>query len=286
MSPPKRVLFIGNRHQVLQAVVEHPALELVTVLAARGSVERFTLLNDLDLSPNLFDDTDKKRIFESIQKAKFDILVSNGCPFLLPVSSLRKQHQLFLNVHPSLLPLNRGRHPANGALLNNDKEAGSTLHFMDDKADTGRIIHQAGFSLTDDLDLGLLYHLLFKMEARVFTEGIDLLAGHDWKYEGHAQAGRSTYYTRDEPDRLIDHEGMSTEEILRRIRAFGHVGQGCRLSLADRTLLLFDADSVDSSILQNEFQSEKPGSIVLEYDQKLLIRTTDGLIRIKRFILE
>lgn len=279
----KRVLFIGNRHQVLQAIIDHPQLDLVRIMATSDSKQRFENAQSTSLSPLWFEESDKSEIIDAIDGSNFDVLVSNGCPILLPVSSLRKPNQLFLNVHPSLLPNNRGRHPANGVLLHDDERAGATLHYMDDRADTGNIIFQKSFPVSNDLDLGLVYHLLFRTEAKVFVEGINRLIGHDWKYPGEEQPKKGSYYTRKQSDTVLNFETMTTDEIVTRVRAFGHNGQGCGATIDGRHLQIYDADALTHSELLAEFKDAPPASIVLEYDNKLIIRTLQGLLRVRTY---
>ena len=59
----------------------------------------------------------KKQLLELIKNTEFDVLVSNGCPYILPITKLRKKDEIFINLHPSLLPDLRGIHPVNGAIL-------------------------------------------------------------------------------------------------------------------------------------------------------------------------
>ena len=54
----------------------------------------------------------------------------------------------FVNVHPSLLPDYRGANPYSHVIINNEKETGVTLHFMDEDFDTGNIIWQKKITST------------------------------------------------------------------------------------------------------------------------------------------
>jgi methionyl-tRNA formyltransferase len=214
---------------------------------------------------------------------EFDLLISNGCPVVLPVTKLKKDHQLFLNVHPSLLPEFRGCHPANGALLYNAKEVGATLHTMVDRVDRGGIISQERFPLTPDLDLGLLYHLLFEAEARVFRNGIRKLFDLGFDFEGELQPPSGSHYRRAPEDMRVHFETMGNEEILRRIRAFGISSQGALCTLDGLPYKLFEAQAVTHPFLLELHASKAPGSVVLNYDGSILVRTLESFIRISKF---
>ncbi|MBR1617018.1 methionyl-tRNA formyltransferase [bacterium] len=55
-----------------------------------------------------------------------------------------------LNFHPSLLPKNRGANPYFWTIYNNQKTTGLTVHFMDEKFDTGDIVAQYEIEIAPD----------------------------------------------------------------------------------------------------------------------------------------
>ncbi len=55
-----------------------------------------------------------------------------------------------INVHPALLPRNRGLFPYFWALVNGDAESGVTIHWVDTKFDTGEILVQRSLPIAPD----------------------------------------------------------------------------------------------------------------------------------------
>ena len=47
-----------------------------------------------------------------------------------------------LNIHPSILPKYKGLHNHQRAILNNEKYSGCTVHFVNSRLDSGKIILQ------------------------------------------------------------------------------------------------------------------------------------------------
>lgn len=66
----------------------------------------------------------------------------------------------FVNVHPSLLPDYRGANPYSHVIINNEKETGVTLHFMDEDFDTGNIIWQKKMPIEPHETMGTLFNRL------------------------------------------------------------------------------------------------------------------------------
>lgn len=86
----------------------------------------------------------------------------------------------FLNVHPSLLPANRGPDPLFWTFYNGDQHAGVTIHAMDDGLDTGPILAQERITVPD----GIRYA---ELESRCAELGGRLLARSLWElYRGTA----------------------------------------------------------------------------------------------------
>lgn len=72
-----------------------------------------------------------------------------------------------INLHPSLLPKYRGRAPINWAILNGESEFGLTAHFVDEGMDTGDIIEQERFRLTEEQDVGDALMALYPLYASI-----------------------------------------------------------------------------------------------------------------------
>jgi methionyl-tRNA formyltransferase len=279
----KRVLFIGNRAGVYRALQQIPQLDVVKVLVLRDS----PLAGAADLADarvSVFGGDERERVLREVRATDFDILVSNGCPFILPVSALRRSTQLFLNVHPACLPEGRGRHPINGAVLFKTGCIGATLHYMDDGVDTGPIIHQERLDITDDLDLELLYHLAFELEARVFVSGMQRLLAASFELTGSPQAGPGSCYSRKPADQRVDLAQSSNADVLRRIRAFGIRSQGVWCVTSTGCLRVFAAEDVVNPTLNNAYASRSTGEILLEYGDKLLVKTRDGILKITSYV--
>lgn len=276
----KTVVLASNRTGVFEEIKNIPFLRLKHVFA----VENSPLHRQLDgATCTLIREGAHRAFLDELSSLDFDFLISNGCPVIVPVTKIKKEHQRFLNVHPSLLPELRGFHPANGALLYNAKEAGATLHTMVDRVDRGGIIHQERFSITADLDLGLLYHLLFRAEARVFERGIKKLFACGFDNEGEAQPHFGSQYRRTAEDMRVDFETMGDEEILRRVRSFGVTSQGALCRLEGTPYKLLEASAIKHPFLLELYAAKAPGSVVLSYDGGLLIRSLESLIRVSKY---
>lgn len=67
-----------------------------------------------------------------------------------------------INCHAGKLPFYRGRNILNWALINDEKEFGITVHYVDDGIDTGDIILQRTYPITDEDNYNTLLEVAYK----------------------------------------------------------------------------------------------------------------------------
>lgn len=101
-----------------------------------------------------------------LEEKEFDVFVSCGCPWILPISKIKKENQIFINIHPSLLPDLKGKSPILEAIEQN-KPMGATIHHMVDEVDSGPIIAQIPIN-PDRNNLNECYRSVFVAEVKVF----------------------------------------------------------------------------------------------------------------------
>lgn len=110
-----------------------------------------------------------------LRQLDLDYLISVHFPYLVPEDVLVLPRHGCLNLHPALLPYNRGWHTPTWAILDGTP-AGATLHFMDEGVDTGDIVHQREVPVRPDDTANSLYQRLLAAELEVFREAWPMLA--------------------------------------------------------------------------------------------------------------
>lgn len=83
-------------------------------------------------------------------KQNIDLVIINNYPRLIGSKFLWQFPRRVVNFHSSLLPKYRGMNQSLRILANLESMGGVTLHYVDPGTDTGNIIDQESFELTDD----------------------------------------------------------------------------------------------------------------------------------------
>ena len=220
----------------------------------------------------------KQQLIEQIKQTDFDIFLANGCPYILPIVELKTKNKQFINIHPSYLPDLRGADPQPGALLFG-KDSGATCHVMDNGIDTGEIIAQIKISYSKDLDAALLYQLSFMAEIDVFYKA--------YKNNFEVQTvqllnGDEIYYSKKHNDLKIDFNQIA-KTIYQKIKAFSNRSQGAYFTFKNEKYKVYDCEIVDNSYLNSKIDSCQNGEVILNYENKLLIKSKDKVIKLKDF---
>ncbi|GAB6019266.1 hypothetical protein CHUAL_000866 [Chamberlinius hualienensis] len=147
-------------------IIEH--LEVVTVALKNVPLEVRKFAKENNLSLYDWPYCPKKNEFD------LGIVVSFG--YLIPKEIIQSFPYGVLNVHASLLPRWRGAAPIFHSLLNGDRETGVTIMQIEPhKFDTGKILAQKRYAITDDADALLLRRDLAKLGASSLIESLGSL---------------------------------------------------------------------------------------------------------------
>ena len=77
-----------------------------------------------------------------------------------------------LNIHPSLLPKYKGLNTHQRALNNNEQYSGCTVHFVNSKLDSGKIILQKKVKISKNETKNSLAYKVLKQEHKLYPKAI------------------------------------------------------------------------------------------------------------------
>ena len=83
-----------------------------------------------------------KKIIHELKKNNINLICLAGFMKILSKSFIKNFKGKILNIHTSLLPKYKGLNTHEKAIKNKDKYSGCTVHFVNSKLDSGKIINQ------------------------------------------------------------------------------------------------------------------------------------------------
>ncbi len=111
------------------------------------------------------------KAIEELRVLAPDILFVIGWRWILPPAVLEVPPLGCLGIHGSLLPRLRGFAPINWALIRDEPRTGPSLFYFDEGTDTGDLVGQRPFDLTDEDDAA-------SVRLRLADAAVDLLVEH------------------------------------------------------------------------------------------------------------
>ena len=111
-------------------------------------------------------------IFKEIEKNKISIICLAGYMKIISKKFIKKVNRKIINIHPSLLPKFKGLNTFERILKNNEKKTGCTVHYVNDKLDSGKVIIQKSFYITEDDNLETLKKKTQRLEHLAYPEAI------------------------------------------------------------------------------------------------------------------
>ena len=85
---------------------------------------------------------DEKKLLTLLIKKKIKFICLSGFMKILSKNFIKKFDGKIINIHPSLLPKYKGLNTHQKAIKNKDKFSGCTVHYVNSKLDSGKIILQ------------------------------------------------------------------------------------------------------------------------------------------------
>lgn len=161
-----------------------------------------------------------------------DVVVVAAYGLVIPDELLERQ--LWLNVHPSLLPRWRGAAPVERAIMAGDTETGVTVHRTTAELDAGPIAAQAAFAVAPGDNAGSVYDRAAPLAVELVNSVLP-----EPSFTPQDTVG-VTYAEKILPGHRIVDCGRSAEEIVNQVRALSpHIG--ARAELDGRPILIWEA---------------------------------------------
>ena len=118
------------------------------------------------------DKKNEKKILNFLKKNQVFLICLAGFMKILSKNFIKKFNGKILNIHPSLLPKYKGLNTHQRVIDNNEKFSGCTVHFVNSKLDSGKIILQKKVKVFKNDSSELLAKRILKKEHILYPEAI------------------------------------------------------------------------------------------------------------------
>ena len=114
----------------------------------------------------------EKEILLNLKKNKINLICLAGFMKILSKNFILRFKGQILNIHPSLLPKYKGLNTHQKAIINKDEYSGCTVHFVDSKLDSGKIIIQKKVKIKNNDTPNSLAKKILTQEHKLYPKAI------------------------------------------------------------------------------------------------------------------
>lgn len=272
-------------HQAFEKIIQDETIQIAFICARYD--KRDSLLQELGKkygidvldTPNV----NSPEFIHKIQEYKADLFVSMSFNQIFKSEIMNLPLLKTINCHAGKLPYYRGRNVLNWALINDEKEFGITVHYVDEGIDTGDIILQKTYEITDEDSYATLLERAYEGCAEVLYEAMKMV-----QY-GKAQAVKQTTIDpigmycgmRREGDEILDWN-QTSREIFNFVRALCFPGPQALSFLNQRPIKINRVKLVDGAHTYKGI----PGQVIGRGKEGFYIKTSDSMIEMAEYSYE
>ena len=276
-----KIFYIGSRivgYNTLKALLQND-FNIVGALILDDCRENITVahknFDDLILQYNLnakkYTSLKNHNYITWMQSLEIDIGLVIGASNLVPADMLSIPQMGFIGMHPTLLPIGRGRAPIPWTIIKDLKESGTSLFICDSDADTGKILAQKSYPVYYEDTSSTL-------GKRSDDAVIELLIDSLHKYFNgklipvDQEENEATYWEKRNPDDGLIDWNNSSREIYNWIRALTQPYPGAFTYIHNSKVMVWSArESFDS-------RTGRPGEVIDTVPAGILTATGSGNI--------
>jgi len=209
-----------------------------------------------------------------------DVLISMSFDQIFRAPLIASSPRGVLNCHAGQLPWYRGRNVLNWVLINDEPSFGVTVHYVDEGIDTGDIILQRTYPISDDDNYGTLLERAGTYCAQTLLEAIlQVSSGKDQRVP-QANIDSMGFYCsgrRAGDERL--NWAQTSREVFGFVRALSDPGPGAITFFEDTPVVIEHAEFLAGVKPHGGF----PGAIVGLGDTSFLVKTLDTCVRVTQW---
>ena len=174
-------ILISGRGSNLRSLIKYSKekkslIRIVIVVSDNFSAKGLNHANKFKINNIVIKYSNRKsfenRLLKLLKRNNVDLICLAGFMKILSGKFIKKLNKTILNIHPSLLPKYKGLNTHNRAIQNKDKYSGATVHIVNDKLDSGKIILQKKVKILKSDSAKSLEKKVLKIEHKIYPEAI------------------------------------------------------------------------------------------------------------------
>lgn len=226
--------------------------------------------------PNINSD----EFINEVQNYKCDLFVSMSFNQIFKSKIINLPRLRTINCHAGKLPFYRGRNILNWVLINDEKDFGITVHYMDEGIDTGDILLQKSFAISDEDNYASLLEVAHIECANVLYEVVKQINEGRQTSIKQSSIHPVGFYCgmRKQGDERLDWN-QTSREIFNFVRAICDPGPKARTILNNHEVKINKVKMIEDAVIYKGI----PGQVVGKIEGMPVVKTLDTTLIISEF---
>lgn len=269
-------------HKAFEKIIRDQSIQIVfmTVRYDKRDNVLLSLAGQNNIPVELSDNINSEAFMDKVKTYQADLFVSMSFNQIFGDGIRNLPKQGTINCHAGKLPFYRGRNILNWALINDEQEFGITVHYMDEGIDTGDIILQETYPITDSDNYATLLERAYDGCADILYRAVKMIQGNKVKAVKQTDIDPIGMYCgmRGEGDEIIDWN-QSSREVFNFIRALCTPGPQAASWIRGNKITINRARMVDGAHVYKNI----PGQVIGKTQDGLLVKTGDTMLEITEY---
>ena len=269
-------------HLAFQKLIKNPDIKISFICVRFDTKDQILRKYSSDYGIDLLkhENINSKDFIKSISRYECNLFVSMSFNQIFKKEIFNLPSLKTINCHAGKLPFYRGRNILNWVLINDEKNFGVTVHFVDEGIDTGDIILQEIYQINDDDDYSTLLKVAYVECANVLYKAINLIKNqtvHTIKQKDIHPTG--LYCPKRKTGDEILNWDQTTREVFNFIRAICKPGPMSTSFVNGKEIKINKAEIVKNM----HFSNSSVGSVLKNDDKGVYIKTRDSCVLVTEF---
>lgn len=284
MQIKNKVIFMGTPKIAavcLAAILEQKDYEVVAVVCqpdkpiGRHKEIIFSPVKQLAIDHNIkvLQDVKVSNLYEQIKALQPDLIFTCAFGQFIPSNILDIPQYKCVNLHASLLPKLRGGAPIQWAIINQDKQTGFTLMYMDKKMDAGNMIKQYPINIDPQETYASLYDKLCVLAGDVISKDFRILFDKNLQSTAQDESKATFGYNITRENEKIDWNKTNLE-VDALIRGLYNIPIAYT-TFDNQIIKIHKATPIEG------YAPSKPGTIIQLTNQSMIVACGKGSIKLE-----
>lgn len=272
-------------HQAFNKIILDSSLEIAFVMVRYDKQDAvlIQLAEQNNIPVELSRNINSNEFMDRVKRYQVDIFVSMSFNQIFKEQMIHFPPLKTINCHAGKLPFYRGRNILNWALINDEKEFGITVHYVDEGIDTGDIILQKTYPISDEDNYKTLLERAYVGCADILYDALKMIQKGDVKiikqkdidpigtYCGMRQAG----------DEIIDWN-QSSRDIFNFIRALCIPGPQATSWINGKKICINKSKMISGAHTYKNIA----GQIIGKTENGFLVKTADTMLEVVEYMYD